>query len=153
MKNSLAEKLKRVLSNEIAIEYKASLYTLCIMVFYCIYLLCCGIYSADIFFLLQMFCTAYVIVYIQYYLLGNPDEAERLGLSRLLGILCCVLIYTVMACFWNWFDRNLFVTALFFVYMISIYLCVFLVNKIKRVIDTNRLNHLLTEFKKGEVHE
>lgn len=153
MKNSLKNKLKRVLSNEIAIEYKASLYTLCIMVFYCIYLLCCGIYSADIFFLLQMFCTAYVIVYIQYYLLENPDEAERLGLSRLLGILCCVLLYTVMSYFWNWFDRNLFVTALFFVYMINIYLCVFLVNKIKRVIDTNRLNHLLTEFKKGEVHE
>ena len=153
MKNSLAEKLKRVLSNEIAIEYKASLYTLCIMVFYCIYLLCCGIYSADIFFLLQMFCTAYVIVYIQYYLLGNPDEAERLGLSRLLGILCCVLLYTVMSYFWNWFDRNLFVTTLFFVYRINIYLFVFLVSKIKRVIDTNRLNHLLTEFKKGEVHE
>lgn len=153
MKNSLKDKLKRVLSNEIAIEYKASLYTLCIMVFYCIYLLCCGIYSADIFFLLQMFCTAYVIVYIQYYLLENPDEAERLGLSRLLGILCCVLLYTVMSYFWNWFDRNLFVTTLFFVYMINIYLCVFLVNKIKRVIDTNRLNHLLTEFKKGEVHE
>ena len=153
MKNSLKDKLKRGLSNEIAIEYKASLYTLCIMVFYCIYLLCCGIYSADIFFLLQMFCTAYVIVYIQYYLLGNPDEAERLGLSRLLGILCCVLLYTVMSYFWNWFDRNLFVTTLFFVYMINIYLCVFLVNKIKRVIDTNRLNHLLTEFKKGEVHE
>ena len=153
MKNSLKDKLKRVLSNEIAIEYKASLYTLCIMVFYCIYLLCCGIYSADIFFLLQTFCTAYVIVYIQYYLLENPDEAERLGLSRLLGILCCVLLYTVMSYFWNWFDRNLFVTTLFFVYMINIYLCVFLVNKIKRVIDTNRLNHLLTEFKKGEVHE
>ena len=100
-----------------------------------------------------MFCTAYVIVYIQYYLLGNPDEAERLGLSRMLGILCCVLLYTVMSYFWNWFDRNLFVTALFLVYMISIYLCVFLINKIKRVIDTNRLNHLLTEFKKGEVHE
>ena len=94
-----------------------------------------------------------MIVYIQYYLLENPDEAERLGLSRLLGILCCVLLYTVMSYFWNWFDRNLFVTALFFVYMINIYLCVFLVNKIKRVIDTNRLNHLLTEFKKGEVHE
>ena len=150
MKSSFAVKLKKVLSNEIAIEYKASLYTLCVMVFYCIYLLCCGICSADIFFLLQMFCTAYVIVYIQYYLLGNPDEAERLGISRLLGILCCVLLYTLMSYFWNWFDRNLFVTAMFLVYMISIY---FLINKIKRVIDTNRLNHLLTEFKKGEVHE
>lgn len=153
MKSSLVEKLKRVFSNEVAIEYKTCLYAFCIMVFYCIYLLCHSVYSADIFALLQMFCLAYVMVYIQYYLLGNPDEAERLGLSRLLRILCCTLLYTVMSYFWNWFDRNLFATALFLIYMFSIYLCIFLINKMKRAIDTNQLNHLLTEYKKGEVHE
>ncbi len=40
-------------------------------------------------------------------------------------------------------------SVLFSMYMLVVYLCVFWLNKAKRMIDTNNLNKMLSEFKKG----
>lgn len=147
------KKMKRIFSIEIAIEYKTCLYAFCVLFFYCVYLLCVGTFSANILYLFEIFCVAYVIGYLQYYLLDNFDEAERLSGRNWAGLLICTTLYTAVSYLLNWLDRNLIATMIFFVFMFAMYYFIYLINKVKRFIDTENLNEMLLEFKKGEKHD
>lgn len=146
-------RLRKYLSNEIAIEYKACLYFFCLLVFYCVYLLWRNVYSASILYMVEMVLTSYIMGYLQIYVFHNFDEAERLGKREILGIFCCTCIYTAVSFGFCWFERNLRVTAMFFVFIFFSYVCIYLNNKIKRMIDTERLNDMLTEYKRRERDE
>lgn len=148
MRNSGWESFKRILSREVVIEYKACLYFACIVFFYFAYLLCQGVYLASMAFLFEMILTAYGAGYAQVYLFHNSDEAERLGGRDILGIIFCTSLYGGASYALAWFDRNLAATLLFLVYMLFVHYFVYLANKIKRAVDTENLNRMLTEFKK-----
>jgi len=148
MRNKSREKFKRILSREIVIEYKACLYFCCMIFFYFVYLMCRGTYLASILFLFEMILTAYAAGYVQVYLFHNSDEAQRLERRDILGIIFCTFLYGGISYALAWFDRSLPVTLLFLAYMIVVHYCVYLANKIKRAIDTENLNKMLSEFKK-----
>lgn len=98
----------------------------------------------------EMIVSTYLMGYLQIYCLNNFDEAERFGFAEFLKSLLCSCIYTVVSYLFGWFDRNLLVTALFLAFFVFAYWCVYLINKLKRNIDTKNLNDMLEQFKEGE---
>lgn len=153
-KNHFIEQYKKnwnsYLSKEIAIEYKACLYFYSILVFYCIYLACRGVFQASVLYMCEMIASTYLMGYLQIYCLNNFDEAEQFGIKELLKTLLCSTIYTGASYLGGWFGRNWFVTVLFWLFFVFAYWCVYLINKIKRNIDTRNLNEMLEQFKEGE---
>lgn len=149
-KSSFKEKFMQYLGAEVWIEYKACLYSYCMMVFYCIFLLCQRIYQARILILSEMVIAAYFMVYLQVYPLKNFDESDRFGKHELLSTLLCSFLYMLISYMLNWFERSFLATGLFFLFMLFSFCCVYLVNKIRRAYDTRNLNRMLADFKKGE---
>lgn len=149
-KSSFKEKFMHYLGAEVWIEYKACLYSYCMMVFYCIFLLCQRIYQARILILSEMVLVAYFMVYLQVYPLKNFDESDRFGKHELLSTLLCSFLYMLISYMLNWFERSFLATGLFFLFMLFSFCCVYLVNKIRRAYDTRNLNRMLADFKKGE---
>lgn len=155
----MMEKFKKFISLEIGIEIKACLYFSIILFFYLLYCFIQGSLFASIPLMVEMVLTAYAMNYIQVYLLWNFDESEQFDLKVTMLSSVGAAAYTAVSYWLNWFDRNRMVTLCFFFYMILCYVCVFLVHKIKRDIDTVRLNRELEQFKsrrgqsgeKGEV--
>ena len=142
-------RFKKYLSSEIRIEFKAGLYFFTILFFYCLYRLGqCSLW-ASIIIMAEMIFSTYVMGYIQVFLLGNFDEGEQFGIKEGLASILCSALYTVTSFILNWYDRNIIVSVAFFFYMLFCYICMFLVYKIKRDIDTELLNRELEEFKKG----
>lgn len=148
MRNKMLRGFKRYLSDEIAIEYKACLYFFAILFFYCVCLIWNGIYSARILHMAEMIAATYCMGYMQVYGLHNFDEAERLSGREAAYLFFCTGLYTAVSFFCGWFGRNIAVTGVFFCYVLFMYWCAYLVNKIKRKIDTENLNKMLKEFKK-----
>lgn len=142
--------LNSYLSKEIAIEYKACLYFYSILVFYCIYLVCQGVFHASILHMCEMIGSTYLMGYLQIYCLDNFDEAEQFGEREFMKTIICSVIYTGVSFLFGWFDRSIWVTLLFFSFFVFAYWCVYLINKMKRNIDTKNLNELLEQFKEGE---
>ena len=62
-------------------------------------------------------------------------------------------VYSLASFVLGWFEKDLTVTFLFAVYMIIAYLGIFLIHKIKRVIDAKLLNNDLQRFQKRENKE
>lgn len=153
-KSGFIEKYKKkwnsYLSKEIAIEYKACLYFYSILVFYCLYLACKGVFLASVLYMCEMIASTYLMGYLQIYCLNNFDESESFGMAEFLKTLLCGSIYTAVSYLFGWFDRKLPVTALFWVFIVFAYWCVYLINKLKRNIDTKNLNEMLVKFKEGE---
>lgn len=138
---------ERYLTKEIGIEFKACLYFFALLFFYCVYRLCMGRIVADILHMAEMIFLAYVIGYIQVYLLWNFDEADALGKREFLGIAICTVLYTGVSYIGSWFDRNVYVTLGFVCYVVFLYVCVYFIYKCRRKIDDKILNADLELFK------
>ena len=134
------------LTREIGIEFKACLYFFAILFFYCVYRVICGVYDAGILHMTEMIFTCYIIGYIQVYLFGNFDEAEKLAGREIAGFIVCTALYVTVSLIGKWFDGNLFATFGFAVYLLITYGCVFLIYKTKRKIDDKKLNEDLKLF-------
>lgn len=138
---------ERYLTKEIGIEFKACLYFFAILFFYCCYRLCNGLFVAEILHMAEMIFLTYVIGYVQVFLLWNFDEAETLGGREIYGIAICTIIYTGVSFACKWFDRNIWVTLGFALYIIVMYVCVYFIYKCRRNIDDKILNADLELFK------
>lgn len=143
----MKRKFRWFLSREVAIEYKACLYFSCVLAYYCFYLLLQKIYLARILYLFEMVFCAYLMGYLQVYAMGNFDEAEQIGKREAAWILFCSATYAAMAHLLGWFGRSYLAAGGFGGFMLFCYFCVFLCNKIKRSIDTENLNKMLSEYK------
>lgn len=143
----MMEKFKKILSLEIGIEIKACLYFSIILFFYFVYCVIRGSFYASIPLMAEMVLTVYVMNYVQVYLLWNFDESERFDKKVTILSFVCAAFYTAIGYWLNWFERNRTATLCFFFYMILCYVCVFLIHKIKRDIDTAHLNRELEQFK------
>lgn len=142
-------RLKNYFSKEIGIEYKSCLYFFAMLFFYCVYRMVNGKFSADILIMAEIIFAAYLMCYLQVYVLRNFDEGEVVDKFTCLSVLFCSVAYTGISYWLRWFDRNGWVTLLYFLYMVFMYICMFLINKIKREIDTKQLNEELEVFKKN----
>ena len=140
---------ERYLTKEIGIEFKACLYFFAILFFYCMYRLVLGIYDAGMLHMAEMILSAYIIGYLQVYVFWNFDEADTLGGREWLGIGVCTVIYSLLSYFLKWFDKNIWVTVGFAVYVVVMYICVFFIYKSKRRIDDKKLNEDLRLFQAG----
>lgn len=147
MERVKSEKLKKFLSLEIGIEIKACLYFSIMLFFYFMYRIIQGSFEASIPLMAEMVLTAYAMSYLQVYLLKNFDEAERFDRRVILRALFCAALYTVSSYLLAWFDRSPAAAVCFFLFMILCYVCVFLIYKLKRDIDTALLNRELEQFK------
>ncbi|CQR25309.1 hypothetical protein BN1356_01651 [Streptococcus varani] len=136
------------LSQEIATEYKTTVYSLCIFFFYGGYQLIQGRTWADIFILIQMVLFAYVISQIQVLVFQNVDEADHLGGREWLGLFLCSGLYGLFGQVFNWFDRRWDMMIFLVIYMVITHLTIFFTNKIKRHIDSKQLNQQLEQLKK-----
>ncbi len=138
---------ERYLTREIGIEFKACLYFFAILFFYCIYRLIEGDFTAEILHMGEMILACYIIGYVQVYVFGNFDEAERIGAREIAGALVCTAVYGLVSYFCKWFDYRISVTLILAGYILITYLCVFLVYRTKRRIDDKKLNEELRLFK------
>ena len=68
---------ERYLTKEIGIEFKACLYFFAILFFYCMYRLCLGKTVADMIHMAEMIGLAYLVGYLQVYLLWYAPEFMR----------------------------------------------------------------------------
>ncbi len=141
--------LERYLYKEIGIEFKACLYFFCILFFYSMFRITRGSWEASIIHMAEMILTAYGIGYLQVLALNNFDEGEQLRLREVLYILLCTGIYTLVAVLGDWFAGNMWMMVAFFCYMVLVYVCAFLVYKVKRDLDTRVLNEELKAFQEG----
>lgn len=142
-------RFQKYLSTEIGIEYKACLYFFAIAFFYCMYQVLQGRYEAPILYLAEMIFFTYIMGYVQVYLLRNFDESEQFGGFEAIASVGCTVIYMAASYFLGWFDKKIGVTVFFACYVLFMYICMFLVNKVKRDIDTKILNDELEQFKKS----
>lgn len=147
----MRNRFRNYLSNEIAIEYKACLYFFCFLFFYCVYLWYRKVYSVTMLFIFELIMTTYFMGYLQVYLMHNFDESEQFGKWEAFMTLLCTCIYTAVSFLFGWFDRSFPVSVLFFFYVFFSYICAWLVNKIKRKIDTENLNNMLSVYKMTEM--
>ena len=138
---------ERYLTNEIGIEFKACLYFFAILFFYCVYRVIGGIWDAGILHITEMIISCYIICYIQFFAFNNFDEADELKGREIAGIIICTLIYCALSYVFGWLNKNLTATIVFAIYLVVVYLCVFLIYKVKRSIDDKKLNEELKQFK------
>ena len=141
--------LERLLYKEIGVEFKACLYFFCILFFYSMFRIAHGSWEASIIHMAEMILTAYGIGYLQVLALNNFDEGEQLAWREVAYIVLCTGLYTLVAVLGNWFAGNVWMPVAFFCYMVLIYVCAFLVYKVKRDLDTRLLNEELKNFQNG----
>lgn len=146
----MKSKWKDFLSKEIAIDYKTCIYALCVLIFDTGFQLWHHQYYISILFLLEMITCAYIVTYVQVYLFNDFDEAKRFYLKEWVELLVCIILYDLLAYLLGWFGRGnvAWVLIFFSVYLLICYFSIYIANKIKRKIDTNRLNQLLEDYKK-----
>ncbi len=153
-KNNGLTGLERYLLEEIGVEFKACIYFFCYLFFYSVYKLLGGSTSANIIHMAEMIFLTYGMCYIQIYLMKDFDEGEEFKLRELLLSSLCGVIYTLTSWFFGWFDKNVTVTIVFFLFVVFAYFCGFLVYKIRRTLDAKALNEDLKAFKeRGSVNE
>lgn len=145
--------LKKILSNEIGIDFKACLYFFCIVLYYAVFQIRKGSMEANILIMAEMIVTTYIMGYIQVYLLRNFDEGEYFGRYEFFASVVCSLFYGGVGYLGKWFDRQLCANLIFVGYLFICYVCVFLSYKIKRDIDTKEWNQDLEAFKKEKNKE
>ena len=148
--NRFGERFERYLENEIIIDFKTCAYFFCMAFFYCCYRISQGSFQASIVFLFEMIVDAYVVGYIQVYLFRNFDEAPGIGRREAAGLLVCSLIHGLAAHLLGWFDGKRKAAVWFTLFMAVCYLTLYVCNRIRRRVDTEKLNRMLAEFKKEE---
>lgn len=143
-------KWENVLSQEINIKYKASIYSICHLFYIAIFLINQQKYEISLIQLAQIVLLAWAINHIEIYIFANFDEADQLTGKWWLSALICSVLYMIAANWLNWFQGNLSVLVGFGTYQLFCYWGVYINNKIKRHIDSKQLNQLLKTYKQGK---
>ncbi|MCR4617436.1 MAG: DUF3021 family protein [Lachnospiraceae bacterium] len=147
MKNKKRKSLwEAYLTREIGIEFKACLYFFAILFYYCTYRVICGVYDASILHMGEMILTCYAICYLQVCLFRNFDEAEKLKVREILGLIVCTSLYAGISILGKWFDGKTGVYIGFVGFILLMYICVIIIYRTKRKIDDKKLNDDLKLF-------
>ena len=138
---------EQFLLKELGIEFKAALYFYTMFFFYFAYRIWCGSIQANLIVLVEMIAATYIMAWLQTVLLGNFDEAEKVDVSVVIKMFCSAVVYVGISYVGNWFDRNLIVTAIYFVFMIACYISVYWAYSFRRIVSTKEMNDELQAFK------
>ena len=143
----MKNKWEKFLSQEISIEYKAGIYSLCHLFHCACYLIWQQTFSISLLQIAQITLFSYIICNLQVYVFKNFDEWDKLTTIWWFYASACTGIYLLIAWLFNWFDGQLWVWLGFGMWQLFCYVCIYLVNKIKRQIDSKHLNNLLKTYK------
>jgi small basic protein len=146
MNNKLRYLFERYITNKIGTEIKCCLLFFEMACFYWLYRWLHGSEYAGIIHMIEMAMLAYILIWIQVLLHSDFSEVDHLHIKEWLVILTASLIYAVAAYFCQWFDHSIAFSGFFFLYIVCVYLCTFLIYKIKREIDAKHLNEDLRVF-------
>ena len=153
MRDTFRTWIEKYLTRKIGVEIKCCVMFFMLLCFYAGYRLICGFREADIFHMLEMVLLAYLLGWLQLLMGSDFDEVDRLGGKDWTVVAGGSAVYSLASFVLGWFEKDLTVTFLFAVYMIIAYLGIFLIHKIKRVIDAKLLNNDLQIFQKRENKE
>lgn len=142
-------KFKKYLWAEIGIEFKACLYFYAFLFYVCVCRISSGVYSVPILHMAEMILATYIMGYVQVFLLDNFDEAEKLSVRNIVYMVLCTAIYELLDFVFSWNGHFVWWHIGFAVYVLACYISVFFVYKLKRSLDTEKLNKDLESFKKG----
>lgn len=151
MNNTLRKFLEMYITRKIGVEIKCCLMFFMILCFYCGFKLVAGIPHANITHMIEMAVIAYLLVWVQSLIHADFHEVEKLKTKEWGFIVASAIVYGILSFILQWYDRNPTVTIVFAVYMFVAYLCVFLIYKIKRVIDAKLLNEDLKHFQNRKI--
>lgn len=140
----------RFLGKEIGIEYKACLYFFAILFYVGCYRFLCGEYSVSLLHLAEVIMTTYIMGYLYVYVLDCMDEAPAYTPKIIMEMVVCSIAYAVLSYVFSWMDHSVTANVLFAFYMMLGHVCMLLVNRIKRDVDTMELNDMLKEFQNNE---
>lgn len=140
-------RIERFLMKELEIEFKAALYFYTMFFFYFVYRIWSGSTWANLLVIVEMIAATYIMGYLQVFVLGNFDEAEKIDMSVVIKVLCSSLVYAGISYLFKWFDRNVMVTMIYFVFMLVCYGCVYWAYSFKRSVSTKEMNAELQAFK------
>ena len=148
-------KWEEVLSQEIAIKYKAGIYSLCHLLYFALYLLSQQKNQIGLLQLAEIVLLAWLVNHLQVYLGDNFDEADQISGKWWFSAIICSILYLLAATLLNWFEGDKLATLGFGFFQLFCYLGVYINNKIKRQIDSRQLNQQLQDFKKrrGNHHD
>jgi len=144
---------EKFLAAEIGIEFKAALYFYTMLFFYIARQLLEGSVQASVLHILGMVASAYVMGFVQVFLLGNFDEAERITWSGAVKAAGCAGVYTALSWLLGWFDRETATTAVFFAVMLVSFGCSWWLYSVRRSVSTKELNLELEAFKQKKIEE
>ncbi len=153
MRDTFRTWIEKYLTRKIGVEIKCCVMFFMLLCFYAGYRLICGFREADIFHMLEMVLLAYLLGWLQLLMGSDFDEVDRLGGKDWTVVAGGSAVYSLASFVLGWFEKDLTVTFLFAVYMVIAYLGIFLIHKIKRVIDAKLLNNDLQRFQKRENKE
>ena len=146
MNKKLRTYIERYLTKKIGVEIKCCLMFFMILCFYSAYRLLGGSQDASIIHMLEMVVLAYILGWAQALIGSDFDEVDKLSVKDLLVVLVGSSAYIFAAYIFGWFEKSAVITAVFSVYMLISYLCIFLLYKIKRAVDAKLLNDDLKQF-------
>ncbi len=153
MSNKFRTFIEKYLTRKIGVEIKCCLMFFMLLCFYAGYQLICGFQEANIIDMIEMVVFAYLLGWIQMLAGSDFDEVDRLSIKDWAVVAGGSAVYSLGSFALGWFEKDLTVTFLFAVYMVIAYLGVFLIHKIKRVLDAKLLNADLQKFKLRENKE
>ena len=153
MRDTFRTWIEKYLTRKIGVEIKCCVMFFMLLCFYAGYRLICGFREADIFHMIEMVLLAYLLGWLQLLMGSDFDEVDRLGGKDWAVVAGGAAVYSLASFVLGWFEKDLTVTFLFAVYMVIAYLGIFLIHKIKRVIDAKLLNNDLQRFQKRENKE
>lgn len=153
MRDTFRTWIEKYLTRKIGVEIKCCVMFFMLLCFYAGYRLICGFREADIFHMLEMVLLAYLLGWLQLLMGSDFDEVDRLSGKDWAVVAGGAAVYSLASFVLGWFEKDLTVTFLFAAYMVIAYLGIFLIHKIKRVIDAKLLNNDLQRFQKRENKE
>ena len=145
--------IEKYLTRKIGVEIKCCVMFFMLLCFYASYKLICGFREANIFHMIEMVILAYLLGWIQMLAGSDFDEVDRLSAKDWAVVAGGSAVYSLASFMLRWFERDLTVTFVFAVYMVIAYLGIFLIHKMKRVIDAKFLNNDLQKFQQRENKE
>lgn len=143
------KRINKYLLSEINIEFKACLYFFAFLFFFCCYRCTLGEYSYSILHMAELILATYIMGYIQVFFLHNFDEEDEFNLFTVGCAIACSVVYSILALVLGWSNGNLLLTFFFFLYSVLCYICAQLVYKVRRNLETEKLNLELESFKAG----
>ena len=150
MREKFRTLVEEYLTRKIGVEIKCCLMFFMLLCFYAGYRLIGGFQEASILYMIEMVILAYILGWIQMLIGSDFDEVDRLNMKDWVVVASGSAAYSLASFVFGCFERDFAVTFIFAVYMVIAYLGIFLIHKMKRVIDAKLLNNDLQRFQKRE---